>query len=119
MNNTIVKPSDISIDPDTVTQIVLKCSRCKQNIYGSGLKVKAVFTLPDLRTKSFYIYHLYCIETNPLILKLNYLRFEFLSKWERLHYKLNFLNYIGLGFHQVRRRIKQKRETEKVKGKNR
>ena len=115
MKQTICKPSDISFDKNSIFDILKKCSRCHREIEGDYIEIKANFTLTDMRMKRKYRYCEKCIESNQLIIKLNYWKFLLLYKWERLHYKLTFLNFIGLGFHQIRRRVKHTRNEAKEK----
>lgn len=110
MINTISKPTDIPISTLNRKKKQRICSRCRQAVNLNYLEIKAGFNLSDLRTKAVYIYHYDCIETNHLILQINWLWFKLLYKWERLHYKLRFLYFIGLGFEQVRARVKRKEE---------
>lgn len=107
MKHTICKPSDLK-QHETLSENENRiCSRCKQKINGEYLKIRPSFETAFRRNKLTYYYHLECINESMMMMKLNYFRFWILYLLERLHYKMIFLEFFGLGYNQLKRKRKQ------------
>ena len=109
MNNTICKPSDKPQEYYYQSYGYEICSRCGKYIEGISIEVRPSFETSFRRNNLVYRYHGKCIETNQFILKLNYFRFYVLAILERLHYKMIFLEYFGLGYNQMKMKRKEKK----------
>jgi len=107
--NTICKPSDKLRNTKPESNQDKLCSRCNKIVTENEIVINPDY-LKVTRTKwKCYRYHPNCIETNLFNLKLNWIRFFILYKLERIHRKMNFLQYFGLSWSDYRRRIKQTR----------
>lgn len=92
-NQSLVSPLDKMRHKREKVNLLDLCSRCGKKIKGNKLKIKPTHKIETRKLNYYYIYHLHCIRSNWIILRLNFLHFSLIYKWYRLKRGMIFLTY--------------------------